>query len=57
MALAFKLPKEKIIPSLRKDVTMPAARPADVTLDSTKAFQLGFNPLKINEALEGIALK
>ncbi len=57
MASAFKLPEEKIIPALRKEVTMPAARPADVTMDSRKAYQIGFNPLSIEEALKEIVLK
>jgi len=57
MAEVFKLQKDKIKPSLRKEVTMPAARPADVTLDSKKAFQIGFNPPLIDAALKEISLE
>ena len=52
MAEAFNLPKELIIPSLQKDVQMPAKRPADVSFVSEKAFALGFNPSRVEEELE-----
>ena len=52
MAEAYELPVEKIIPSLRKDVQMPAARPEDVSLDSKKAFNLGYHPLSVAEELK-----
>ena len=51
MAEVFDLPKELIIPSLQKDVQMPAKRPADVSLVSEKAFKLGFNPGSVEEEL------
>ena len=54
MADVFKLQKDKIIPSLRKEVPMPAARPADVSMYSRKAFSKGFDPPLIEEALEKI---
>jgi dTDP-4-dehydrorhamnose reductase len=54
MVKAFNLPFEKVIPSLRKEVKMPAARPADVSMDSRKAYQIGFNPPEIDKALEKI---
>ncbi len=47
MAAHFGLDKNLIIPSLQKDVNMPAKRPADVSLVSNKAFTLGFLPNKI----------
>jgi len=51
MAEVFGLPKELIIPSLQKDVQMPAKRPADVSLVSEKAYDLGFNPGSVEEEL------
>ena len=41
------------IPVLQKDVIMPAPRPRDVSLDSSNAFGLGYNPLSIKDALAG----
>lgn len=37
---------------LQKDLKMAAPRPADVSLDSSKAFQLGYSPLSLREELE-----
>lgn len=54
MASAFYLPTDKIIASRRSEVTMAAARPADVSMDSRKAYQLGFNPPAVDEALKAI---
>ncbi|MFM6203235.1 MAG: NAD(P)-dependent oxidoreductase, partial [Dolichospermum sp.] len=34
------------------DVKMAAPRPKDVSLDSSKAFALGYNPLSVREELE-----
>ncbi len=36
----------------QKDLKMPAPRPADVSLDSSKAFALGYAPLSLREELE-----
>ena len=55
MAEAFGLSKELIIPSLQKDVQMPAKRPADVSLVSTKAYEIGFNPGSVEEELKKLA--
>ena len=54
MAKIFNLPNNHILPALRKDVTMSAARPADVSMDSSKAYQIGFDPDSIKEALKKI---
>jgi len=52
MAEVFGLPTKNIQASLQKDVQMPAARPADVSLDSRKAFELGYAPKLVREELE-----
>jgi dTDP-4-dehydrorhamnose reductase len=54
MAKVFDLSTELVIPSLRADVKMPAARPADVSLLSEKAYDLGFAPIGIKESLRRI---
>ncbi len=54
MAEVFELPVEKIQPCLQQDVQMPASRPPDVSLDSSKAFELGYQPLSIREELEAL---
>jgi dTDP-4-dehydrorhamnose reductase len=46
--------KATIMPCRQRDVTMPAPRVPDVSLDSSKAFALGFRPLRLREELEGI---
>jgi len=51
MAEVFRLPKELIIPSLQKDVQMPAKRPPDVSLVSKKAYEFGFNPNRLEVEL------
>jgi dTDP-4-dehydrorhamnose reductase len=37
----------KLIPCRQRDIPMPAPRPPDVSLDSEKAYQMGFNPLSM----------
>lgn len=44
--------KTLINPLLQKDITMSAARPADVSLDSSLAFNRGYSPLEIADALK-----
>lgn len=51
MAEHFGLDKNLIIPSLQKEVNMPAKRPADVSLNSNNAFTFGFLPKKLEENL------
>jgi len=51
MADAFELPKDLVKASLQADVQMAAARPADVSLDSSKAIAIGYEPPLIHEEL------
>jgi dTDP-4-dehydrorhamnose reductase len=48
----FQLPDAKLKPCRQQDVKMAAPRPPDVSLDSSKAFALGFNPPSLKEELE-----
>ena len=43
-----------VLPSLQADVPMPAPRPKDISLLSTKAIEIGFRPSPIAEALANI---
>lgn len=52
MAEHFGFDENLIIPSLQKDVSMPAKRPADVSLDSNKTFTCGFLTKKLVDNLE-----
>ena len=51
MAKAFSIPEHLIIPSLQKDVKMPAARPADVSMAIEKVTTIGYRPRPIEENL------
>ncbi|ALF54893.1 dTDP-4-dehydrorhamnose reductase [Nostoc piscinale CENA21] len=51
----LKLPSTGIKSCQQQDVKMSAPRPADVSLDSSKAFSLGYQPLSIKEELQIIA--
>ncbi|MBE9207284.1 NAD(P)-dependent oxidoreductase [Nostoc sp. LEGE 06077] len=51
----FKLPSTGIKSCRQKDVKMSAPRPADVSLDSSQAFRLGYQPLSLKEELQIIA--
>jgi len=50
----FQLPETGLKSCQQQDVKMAAPRPADVSLDSTKAFALGYKPLPIKSELEKI---
>ncbi|MDP5338619.1 MAG: NAD(P)-dependent oxidoreductase [Nodularia sp. (in: cyanobacteria)] len=50
----FQLPETKLKTCQQQDVKMAAPRPADVSLDSAKAFALGYQPLPIKTELERI---
>ncbi|NEP47290.1 MAG: NAD(P)-dependent oxidoreductase [Okeania sp. SIO2H7] len=55
MAEILQLPKDLLKPCLQEDVKMAAPRPKDLFLDSSKAFNLGYQPLSVGEEL--IALR
>ncbi|MBD2305195.1 NAD(P)-dependent oxidoreductase [Chroococcidiopsis sp. FACHB-1243] len=48
----FQLPTIGLKSSRQQDVKMAAPRPADVSLNSSKAFHLGYQPLSVREELE-----
>ncbi len=51
MAAVFNLDKALIRAVKQVDIEMPAPRPANVSMDSSKTYDLGFNPPKIDEEL------
>ncbi|WP_375512054.1 SDR family oxidoreductase [uncultured Nostoc sp.] len=50
----FQFPATALKSCRQQDVKMAAPRPADVSLDSSKAFALGYQPLSVREELEAI---
>jgi len=44
----------KLMPCRQGDITMPAPRSPDVSLDSSRAFALGFKPGELREELEAL---
>jgi dTDP-4-dehydrorhamnose reductase len=48
----LQLPNDKLKSCFQADVKMAAARPKDVSLDSSKAFALGYQSLSVREELE-----
>ena len=56
LAQVFKIKEANLKPCLQADVIMSAPRPPNVSMDSHKAFQLGFKPLLLKEELEQLSL-
>ena len=54
MQRIFKFKNATIRPCKQDEIDMPALRPADVSLDSSKAAALGFRPLPLIEELQNI---
>lgn len=54
MAEVLQLPQDKLKACSQKDVPMSAPRPTDVSLDSSKAFSLGYEPLFLRQELESL---
>jgi dTDP-4-dehydrorhamnose reductase len=50
----FQLPSTGLKSCRQQDVKMAAPRPTDVSLDSSKAFAFGYQPLSVREELETI---
>ncbi|VXD16041.1 dTDP-4-dehydrorhamnose reductase [Planktothrix serta PCC 8927] len=57
MAEVLELPSHLIKPCSQGDIKMSAPRPPDVSLDSSKAFNLGYKYLSIREELQQLILK
>lgn len=55
IAQAFGLSAASIRPCRQADVDLPAPRPADVSLDSRRAFALGYSPSPLQAALTQLA--
>lgn len=54
MAEVLELPTDTIQACQQKDVEMPASRPPDTSLDSTKAFALGYETVSMQAELEAL---
>ena len=54
MQRIFKFENAIIRPCKQDEIHMPALRPADVSLDSSKAAALGFRPLPLIEELQNV---
>lgn len=54
MAEVLDLPQQKLTACRQQDVPMAAPRSPDVSLDSAKAFALGYTPLSLQEELEAL---
>lgn len=53
----FQLPATKLKSCRQQDVEMAAARPADVSLNSSKAFALGYEPLSLRKELQELIIE
>lgn len=54
MAEVLQLSQDQLKGCLQKDVPMAAPRPEDVSLESSKAFNLGYQPLSLREELKKV---
>lgn len=52
---AFGFKSANLVPCQQRDVPMAAPRPGDVSLDSSKAYALGFHPPPLRESLGELA--
>ncbi len=50
----FRFSNARLNPCRQEDLKMPAPRPPDVSLDSSKARALGFNPKSLKEEMEAL---
>lgn len=50
----FDLPTARLIACRQEDIPMAATRPPDVSLDSAKAFSIGYSPPSLQEALAAL---
>ncbi|MGB5633366.1 MAG: sugar nucleotide-binding protein, partial [Waterburya sp.] len=56
LADILQLPTDLIKPGKQADIVMGAPRSPDTSLDSTKAFALGYQPLSLREELINLPL-
>lgn len=54
VAEVLNLPGAVLVPTRQRDVSTPAPRPPDVSLDSSRARRLGFRPKPLRKALEDL---
>lgn len=57
LAEVLDLTEAKLNPKLQAEVKMAAPRPLDVSLDSSFAFSLGYQPARVREALQALRPK